>query len=54
MEGKKIETIIVTRHPGLVEWLERQGITGEVKASVTADDIRAYDLRVYESRCHLC
>lgn len=40
MEGKKIETLIVTRHAGLVEWLERQGITGEVKASVTVDDIR--------------
>lgn len=34
-----METIIVTRHPGLVEWLERQGITGEVKTSVTVDDI---------------
>lgn len=36
----KIETIIVTRHKGLVEWLERHGITGEVKPSVTVDDIR--------------
>lgn len=35
-----METIIVTRHPGLVEWLERQGITGKVKSSVTIDDIR--------------
>ena len=40
MEGRKIDTIIVTRHPGLVEWLERHGITGEVKASVTLDDIK--------------
>ena len=39
MECKEIDTIIVTRHPGLVEWLEKQGITGEVKASVTANDI---------------
>ena len=38
--ANKIETIIVTRHKGLVEWLERQGITGEVKPSVTVDDIR--------------
>ncbi len=34
-----IETIIVTRHPGLIEWLGRQGITGEVKPSVTVADI---------------
>lgn len=40
MEAIKINTIIVTRHPGLVEWLERQGITGEVKASVTVEDIK--------------
>ena len=40
MESKKIETIIVTRHSGLVEWLNRQGITGEVKTSVTVDDIK--------------
>lgn len=40
MEWKKIDTIIVTRHPGLVEWLNKQGIEGEVKASVTIDDIR--------------
>ena len=37
---KKEDTIIVTRHKGLVEWLNRYGITGEVKASVTPDDIR--------------
>lgn len=37
---QKIETIIVTRHKGLVDWLESRGITGEVKASVTVDDIR--------------
>lgn len=31
--------LIVTRHIGLVEWLSRQGITGEVKASVRPEDI---------------
>jgi len=36
----KIETLIVTRHEGTVEWLKRRGITGEVKASVTIDDIK--------------
>ena len=38
--NEDFETIIVTRHSGLVEWLERRGITGEVKPSVTADDVR--------------
>ena len=37
---EEIETIIVTRHPGLVEWLEKRGITGKVKPSVTVNDIR--------------
>ena len=36
----EVETIIVTRHPGLVEWLARKGITGEVKASVTSEEIK--------------
>ena len=36
---KPVETIIVTRHQGLIDWLAKQGITGEVKASVTAEDI---------------
>ena len=35
-----VEIIIVTRHEGLVEWLARKGITGEVKPSVTIEDIR--------------
>jgi len=35
-----IEKIIVTRHQGLIDWLERRGITGEVKPSVTVDDIK--------------
>ena len=37
---QNIETIIVTRHQGLVEWLERQGIKGEVKPSVTVSDVK--------------
>lgn len=37
---KARETVIVTRHPGAVEWLRRRGITGEVLAHVTADDVR--------------
>ena len=40
VKGKEIQTLIVTRHPGLVEWLEKQGITGEVKSSVTVEDVR--------------
>lgn len=32
--------LIVTRHTGMVEWLARRGITGEVKAQVTAADVR--------------
>jgi putative CRISPR-associated protein (TIGR02620 family) len=32
--------LIVTRHAALVEWLATQGFTGEVKAQVTADDVR--------------
>lgn len=33
-------SVIVTRHAGLVEWLARRGITGEVKAQATAEDVR--------------
>lgn len=33
------DTIIVTRHNGLVDWLSRHGITGKVIASATADDV---------------
>ena len=32
--------LIVTRHAALVEWLAAQGITGDVKAQVTAADVR--------------
>lgn len=35
----EIQTIIVTRHQGLVEWLARRGISGEVHQSVTARDV---------------
>ena len=34
------ETIIVTRHAGLVEWLAGRGITGKVIAQATAADVR--------------
>lgn len=34
------DTLIVTRHQGLVEWLARHGIEGEVKAQVGPDDVR--------------
>ena len=41
MKLKPEDTIIVTRHPGIVEWLEKDyGITGEVKRSVTIDDVK--------------
>ena len=36
-KGKEIQTIIVTRHPGLVEWLEKQAsytYTFEIKQGV--------------------
>ena len=33
-------TIIVTRHTGLVDWLAQRGITGQVIASATPDDVR--------------
>lgn len=32
--------VIITRHQPLVEWLEKRGITGEVIAQATADDVR--------------
>lgn len=34
------DTLIVTRHAGLVEWLDRQGIRGRVIEHATADDVR--------------
>lgn len=34
------QTLIVTRHQGLVDWLASRGITGDVMASVTPDDVR--------------
>lgn len=39
------DTVIVTRHNGLVEWLMHHGHTGEVIAHATADDVRGK--RVY-------
>lgn len=34
-----MRTIIVTRHPGTIEWLKRRGITGEVIAHATPDQV---------------
>lgn len=34
------DTVIVTRHTGLVEWLAARGIEGQVLAQVTADDVK--------------
>lgn len=34
------ETVIVTRHQPLVDWLARRGITGPVLAQATAEDVR--------------
>ena len=34
------ETIIVTRHAGLVEWLAERGITGRVISQATPADVR--------------
>lgn len=36
--------VIITRHSGLVEWLARKGITGEVIAQATAEDVRGKDV----------
>lgn len=35
-----METIIVSRHPGQIEWLAARGITGRVIDRATADDVR--------------
>lgn len=35
-----METIICTRHAGLVAWLAAHGITGEVRPQVAAADVR--------------
>lgn len=40
LDRTEVETIIVSRHAGAVEWLARQGITGAVIEQVTADDVR--------------
>ncbi len=36
--------VIVSRHQGLVEWLRRKGIEGEVIAHATEDDVRGKDV----------
>ena len=40
----KYSRVIVTRHQGLVEWLRRRGIEGEVIAHATEDDVRGKDV----------
>ena len=40
-----MDTVIVTRHSGLVEWLKRRGIEGEVVSHADEDTVR--DKRVY-------
>lgn len=35
-----MNVVIVTRHPGAVEWLRERGITGAVIDHATPDDIR--------------
>lgn len=40
----KYGRVIVTRHRGLVEWLRRKGIEGEVIAHATEDDVRGKDV----------
>ena len=37
---RRPDTVIVTRHAGLVAWLAEQGITGRVIAQATAADVR--------------
>jgi len=37
-------TLIVTRHHGLVDWLNRNGICGTVIEQATADDVQGKDV----------
>lgn len=37
---KEARLIIVTRHPGAVEWIRRQGLEGEVIPHATSEQIR--------------
>lgn len=37
---RKPETVIVSRHAGAVAWLAQRGITGEVIAQATPEDVR--------------
>lgn len=34
-----METVIITRHSGLIEWLKRQGIEGNVISQATSSDV---------------
>lgn len=38
------KTLIVTRHAPLVEWLRRRGITGDVIAHATPNDVAGKDV----------
>ena len=40
-----MDTVIVTRHSGLVEWLKRRGIEGEVVSHADEETVR--DKRIY-------
>ena len=35
-----MDTVIISRHAGAIEWLRRQGIVGEVIAHASADNVR--------------
>jgi len=35
-----METVIVTRHQGFVQWLKQHGVEGQVMAQVNSDDVR--------------
>lgn len=45
-EKLKVETVIVSRHTGTIEWLKSRGITGEVISHVT-DPAQIAGKRVY-------
>lgn len=40
MGNSNKETVIVSRHSGLVEWLKRNGVNGEVVSHATPENIR--------------
>jgi len=41
------EIVIITRHKGIVEWLRRRGITGEVIEHATKDDVEGKNVFVF-------